>query len=239
MRFSTLLASLFLLLSTSFAMAEEVKPFAGEAEAGAVVVSGNTKSESYAARGKLTYTHDKNIYSGYGRYIETTANGVKSAKNWELGARYERALTDYLSVFAGQKAESDYFAGYVQRDSTDIGAKYYFIKEDNRTWTGEAGYRYMKTLAITGDETFDNLGRLYTEYNQKLRDGLSFRYWAEYLPNFTEQDAYLANTEASINVMLNSVFSLKFAYLLQYQNVPPITGERTDTTTTMTLVAKF
>lgn len=215
------------------------EPFAGEAEAGAVIVSGNTDSESYNAKAKTTYTQEQNVYTANGRYLKTLSNGLESARNWEIGIRYERSLTDYLGVFVGQKAESDIFNGYTQRDSTDIGLKYFLIKGDDLNWIAELGYRYQKTLSTTGDTTHNNLGRLYTEINKSLEKNLSFKYWLEYLPNFTETDAYLVNTEASLNVMLSSVFSLKLGYLLQYQNMPLLGSKYSTTTTTMNLVAKF
>lgn len=236
MKLFSVVASMFVLLSSFSALAE---PFAGEAEAGAVIVSGNSQSESYAAKAKTTYTHEQNVYSAFGRYLKTDSNGVESARNWEIGARYERELTDYLGVFAGQKAESDIFNGYIQRDSTDLGLKYSLIKSDEMNWFFEVGYRYQKTLPTVGTTTHDNMGRIYTEFNKALDKTLSFKYWAEYLPNFTNSDAYLFNTEASLNVMLNSVFSLKLAYLLQYQNSIPANGKYTTTTSTMNLVAKF
>lgn len=228
-----------LLLITTGALAQETPPLTGEAEAGAIVVSGNNDSESYNAKFKTTYSVDKNNYIGFGRYLKTDSLGVESARNWEAGVRYERELSDYFSLFVGQKAESDVFNGYVQRDSTDAGVKYFLTKTDSITWTTEAGYRYQVTNPTTGEVSKDSLGRIYTEYNQKIRSDLSFKYWAEYLPNMDDADAYLANTEASLNVMLSQVFSLKLAYLLQYQNVVPAGTKYSTTTTTMNLVAKF
>ena len=231
------MTAILILCSALSAHAEE--PFAGEAEAGAIVVSGNNSSESYNAKAKGIYTHEQNIYTAFGRYLKTNSNGLESARNWEAGLRYERELTEYLGLFVGQKAESDIYNGYIQRDSTDAGLKYSIVKTDELNWFFETGYRYQKTQPVTGERSHDNLGRLYTEYNQVLNETLSLKYWAEYLPNFTVTDAYLANTEGSLNIMLNSVFSLKLAYLLQYQNVPASGGKYTTTTTTMNLVAKF
>ncbi len=231
------LTAILVLCSSLSAHAEE--PFAGEAEAGAIVVSGNNNSESYNAKAKSIYTHDQNIYTAFGRYLKTNSNGLESARNWEAGLRYERELAEYLGLFVGQKAESDVYNGYTQRDSSDAGLKYSFVKTDELNWFFETGYRYQKTQPVTGVNSYDNLGRLYMEYNQVLNDTLSLKYWAEYLPNFTVTDAFLANTEGSLNIMLNSVFSLKLAYLLQYQNVPASGGKYTTTTTTMNLVAKF
>lgn len=232
-----IIVALLSILSVSAFAAE---PFAGEAEAGAIVVSGNSDSENYNAKTKLVYTQEKNTYTAFGRYLQATANGVESSLQWEAGARYERELSEHISVFVGYKSESDIYNGYVQRDSTDLGGKYYFIKSDEKNWFAEAGYRYSHTNPTGGgDVADDSFGRLYSEYNQAVDKTLSFKYWAEYLPNLTDTKAYLANTEASMNVMLNSIFSMKLAYLLQYQNVPPSDGKYTTTTTTMNLVAKF
>ena len=236
MKRSLFLGIAILTLSTA-SFAEDA--FKGEAEAGAILVSGNSDSESYAAKANTSYTQEKNIYSAFGQYIRATANGTESALNWNIGARYDRELNDYLGVFAGHKVEGNVYAGYIQRDSTDLGVKYFLTKTDSFTWTTEAGYRYSKTQQTVGGEAYDQFARLYTELNKSIDKTLSFKYWVEYLPNMTESEAYQVNTEASMNAMLNSTFSLKLGYLLQYQNLPPASGKYTTTTTTMNLVAKF
>lgn len=232
----SLLGLLTLIISTHAFAAE---PLVSEAEAGLITVSGANESESYNAKAKAVYSQEANVYTAAGRYLRTNSNGVESARNWEAGLRYERELSEHFGVFVGQKAESDVFNGYIQRDSTDAGLKYTLLKEETLTWFAEAGYRYQKIQPTAGDMSHNNMGRLYTEVNKSLDKTLSFKYWAEYLPNFTLTDAYLANTEASLNVMINAMFSLKLAYLLQYQNLPVVVGKYTTSTTTVNLVAKF
>ena len=241
----SIFAGLLLTVGSLSALAQ-TPPFTGEAEAGAVMVSGNNESDSYSTKGKLVYTLDKNIFTASGRYLktETKANAAASkeetARNWEAGLRYERSLNDWFSVYAGHKAESDIFNGYLQRDSSDLGLKYFLSKSDVNTWFVEAGYRYQKLMPIPGSTTYSTMGRFYTEYARKLDQTLSFKYWIEYLPNFSESEAYLVNTEASLNVMINQIFSLKLAYLVQYQNVMPAGSETyTTKTSTVNLVAKF
>lgn len=235
----------FLFATSAFAQTAEnttvQKAFKGEAEAGAIIVSGNNDSESYNTKAAMTYTQDSNVYTANGRYLKASALGVESARNWEAGVRYERELPNKFGVFVGQKAESDVFNGYIQRDSTDAGFKYSIIKTDDLNLITEAGYRYQvtNTTDATTGTNHDNLGRVYAEINQKVNEGLSFKYWAEYLPNFTDSDAYLANTEASLNVMINQVFSLKLAYLVQYQNVIVNATTYSTSTSTVNLVAKF
>ncbi|QDK39429.1 YdiY family protein [Bdellovibrio sp. NC01] len=238
------LALIPLLATTAFAQdpvsaTKEPPPWTGEAEAGAILVTGNSDSESYAAKLKTVYTHEKNIFTLAGSYIRAEANGTESARNWYGSLRYDRELAEMFSVFIAQRVESDIFAGYLQRDATDVGVKYFLIKKDDLNWIVEAGYRYQKTQPTIGTPFYDNLGRLYSEVNKQWDKTLSFKYWLEYLPNFSDANGYFINSEASMNVMLNSIFSLKIGYLLQYQNAPPADGKNTTTTTTMNLVAKF
>lgn len=233
----------FFIVSAFFTLSwaqEAPPPFSGEAEAGLITVSGNSDSESYSTKGKAVYVNDQDTYTASGHYIELSANGIESARNWDAGLRYDRKVAEYLGVYIGHKAESDIYAGYLQRDSTDIGAKYFLIKEESLNWTLEAGYRYSKTLPLAGAELYENFGRLYTEVNKSFDKTLSVKYWVEYLYNFTNSEGYQVNTEASVNAMLNSIFSLKLGYLLQYLNVPPTAGGKyTTTTSTLNLVAKF
>ncbi len=233
-----------LLSTASFAQSpasppEAKPPFQSESEAGAVTISGNSSSESYSLKSKNTYTWDKDIFTIYGRYLRARANGVESARNWEVGGRYERTLNSYLGAFIGHKAESDVYSGFVQRDSEDLGLKYFLTQSDTFTWTLEGGYRYSVTLQDDDTKAKASFGRLYTELNKTLSPTVQIKYWAEYLPNLTVAEAYLANTEASLSVMLNRSLSLKVAYLLQYQNLPPEEGKHADTTFTTALVAKF
>jgi putative salt-induced outer membrane protein len=215
-------------------------PFTAEAEAGTVNVSGNSDSQSYATKGKAAYALGADTYTASGHYIQIQANGIESALNWDTGIRYDRAINNYLGAFLGYKAESDVYAGYTQRDSTDIGAKYFLAKEQTWDWTLEIGYRYAKTQPRVGTPLYESFGRAYTEVNKSFDKTYTLKYWVEYLPNITSQQGYQINSEASGNIMLTSIFSLKLAYLIQYLNVPPApTGKHSTTTTTMNLVAKF
>jgi putative salt-induced outer membrane protein len=225
--------------STPDPLPSPTPPFTAEAEAGTVMVTGNSDSQSYATKGKAVYVNASDSYTAFGHYIQLKANGIESALNWDAGLRYERKINDYFGAYLGYKAESDVYAGYLQRDSTDIGGKYALAKTDTFSWNFELGYRYSKTQPQAGNPLYENFGRLYTELNKSYDKTYSLKYWAEYLPNFTNNEGYQVNTEASGNVMLTSVFSLKLAYLLQYLNVPPSGGKHSTATTTLNLVAKF
>ena len=225
---------------TKESVAPVVSPWKNESELSAVIVSGNTDSQSTSFKQKTSYTFALNTLLARGRYLTTQTSGTNTAKAWEANGRYERSLSTYWSVYTSYGAESDFFAGYVQRDNFDLGAKYYIIKAKDREFVAESGYRYTATYALPSSHRYENFGRLYSQYTQKIGDNAEGKLWVEYLPNFTNSDAYLVNAESSVSVALSKVFSLKMSYLMKYQGaVPAGFREHLDTTYSTALVATF
>lgn len=232
--------ALCFLFSSLAARAEDPKIWAHESEVALVTTTGNSETESASAKQKTVYTLDSNIYTGTARYLSSKTSGTETARNWDAGLRYERTLSETWGAFVAYLIEADSYSGFVQRNSTDLGGKYILIKNDSLAWIAEAGLRNSDTYTTFGEHVYTNYGRLYTDYKHKLNESVSFGLWAEYLPNFKDSDAYLANGEASVTSILSQVFSLKVAYLGKYQNIPALSSaKRLDTVFTTSLVAKF
>lgn len=215
--------------------------FKNESEAGVVITSGNSRTNTYNAKTITQYLFDKNTLRLEASYLQAKQSGVLSAENWLLGLRYERELSEKLSVFLGQSVESDPFAGFLQRYNSDLGAKYYLYKlEKNFVWFAEGGYRFTRENSTGGVHQNFQKARFYTEAEKFWSEATSTKLWVEYIPNFTVSQAWLLNGEASVASALNSTFSVKTAYLVRYNNRPPVAkADKTDTTFTTALVAKF
>jgi putative salt-induced outer membrane protein len=223
------------------AQAEETKsPYTNESQAAIVQTSGNSETESYSLKQLSTYVKDKDTYKATASYLKTATNSTETALKWDAGLRYERALSELWSAFAGHQVESDKYAGYWQRYNTDVGGKYIITKTDKLESLAEAGYRYTHENNAGDATTHYNSIRTYIEGVYKINETNSAKLFVEYLPNIDEADDYQVNTEASLSSAINTMFSLKVAYLLKYDNVPAATAtERTDKTLTTALVAKF
>lgn len=220
--------------------APALSPWKNESELSVVLVSGNTDSQSTSLKQKTSYTFDQNTLVARGRYLATETGSSTTARAWEANGRYERALSTYWSAYTSYGAESDFFAGYVQRDNFDLGGKYFIVKRANRELITEAGYRYTHTYAIPSQDKYENFGRLFAQWSQKISANADVKFWAEYLPNFTNSDAYLINAEQSVSVSISRIFSVKMSYLMKYQGVvPPGFAEHLDTTYSTALVASW
>lgn len=222
------------------ANAEDLKEgWSHESEASIVTVSGNTEGENYAFKQKTQYKFELDTLTLKGRYLRATSVGIETARSWDASLRWDRELSERWALFLAHGAEADPYAGYVQRDNTDVGAKHWLAKSENESLSIDAGFRYTRLLPEVGGREDQRFARLASEWKRQLTPTVSARLWAEYLPNLEISDAYLANGEPSLQVMLTSVFSLKLAYLARYNNAPPVGVERLDTTYTTALVAKF
>lgn len=233
------------LLVSKTAFSQEAKSWKHESEAAIVTTSGNTETESYAGKQKTSYTFDANVLTVAGAYLQTKTAGTETAKSWDASLRYERTLTEQWTAFAQVGAEANPYSGYVQRDNADLGGKYYFIKKEKNELFAELGARSSRTVntggtLATSDKTVtETFGRAYVEYTQPITASVDGKLWVEYLANFTNQEAYRLNVEPSLYVSMSEIFSLKMAYLSKTDNGRVAPAKKTDTQTTISLVAKF
>jgi putative salt-induced outer membrane protein len=226
-------------------------PFKGESEASAIVVSGNVDTETYGAKTKNMWLFSENdLALIFGSYLQSKSAGTETAKAWTAGLRYDHTfIKDELTGFVQHMAEHDPYNGvFIQRNSSDIGAKYYFVKNDNLMWLGEFGYRYSSIyqgvrpnaagVSVVEDYNVNYL-RGFTEVSNKFNAAVSGKLWFEYLSDLEHSDRSLWNTEASVSVVMTSILSLKTAYLVNH-NEGAISPLKKDTTTwTTALVANY
>jgi putative salt-induced outer membrane protein len=242
------LSILLAVFTASFAIeraaAEDEKDLSGihnSSEAGVVITSGNsdTQSLNFAQTNTFGWDNNLNLAKFNGKFLDTTNNSVATARYWTAGLRYERSISKTFSVFAGQAVESDIFSGYNQRYNTDIGGKYFIYKEDAFVWSAEAGYRYTIENRLFG-QYHQNYLRAYTEAVRDWTKTFSTKADVEYLPNLTVTSDYQINSEVAASAAINDIFAIKVGYVVRYRNVPPPPAiHTTDTQFTTALVSKF
>jgi putative salt-induced outer membrane protein len=229
------------------AKAEDAKTFKGESEASAIITSGNSETESIGAKTTNTWSLSENdLATIFGKYVSSKSQNVQTGKNWEAGLRYERVITkDQFSVFLQHKAQHDPYNGpFVQRDTTDLGVKYVFIKNDNLNWFSELGYSQSSTYSgldpapVTDRYTAGSI-RAYTEAAYKFNASTSGKLWVEHLANLKDTDKSLTNAEASLSVVMTDILSLKTAYLVNHNEGAPTGSKKDSSTWTTALVAKY
>lgn len=224
--------------------------FSNESEFSLIEASGNSNLETYNLKTTSSFKTEKREYTFGGHYTlgeteDTNGTMVESARNWDVNAKYVQDLTHTHKTagFIGIKVEGDKFAGIKRRDNTDLGAKIKIKDEDKEKTFVEISYRNTIERLIKANSkgedrlTFDK-GRLYLEYKKDLQS-FSYKFWIEYLPNFTTSEDYQISAEPSILVKLDQTFTLKYSILINYDNLPAENAVREDRITAMSIIAKF
>jgi putative salt-induced outer membrane protein len=230
------------LLIALFAFSPAAKAqFKSEESLAINLTGGNADLKTYNLSSKNSYTFDPHKFTLNGLYLYGESNSVRSAENWSFGLRYDYSFTAKISLYFGELVESDRFAGVSRRYNSDLGGVYSFIKEDTKTFFTEVGLRY--TIEKPSDDTQadrkDFKGRIYFEGTNRFREGLTGKFWIEYLPNFTVSEDYLVNFEPSLTFTLSESFSLKSSYLWKYDNLPIPENRKHDYQYQLTLIAQF
>ncbi len=212
-----------------------------ESEYSLLQSGGNSEVNSQNAKTSNIYTWEKNQLRFGGHYTYGEAKNVVSARNWDGNLKYERQLSSKLSFITGEVVEGNRFTNIEARYNSDAGFKYYYLKSDLHTFFSELSYRYtIENRYAPTEDLYDQKARFYNELAHKYSPTVQYKFWLEYIPNFTDGKDYLVNGEASVTSILSSIFSLKVAYMGMYDNKPTLpTLKNYDFATTTSLVAKF
>jgi len=217
----------------------------GKAEAGLVIASGNTDTQT--ANAKLDFTREagnwKNQFGGVALYASdedgTTAN------RWEAFTQQDYNFSPKNFWFGAARYEDDDFSGFVYQATLSTGLGHKFIDSDRTKFSGTAGvgYKIFETrdvfdeitgaLLEEGDTDSQAVFRGTLDYDQKFTDTTSLI--DKLIVEAGSQNTFVQN-DLSLQVKINSVLALAVGYSVRHNTDPPINFEKTDTLTTINLV---
>ncbi|AZG35018.1 MAG: DUF481 domain-containing protein [Shewanella psychromarinicola] len=216
--------------------------FAGEAELGATLTTGNTDTSSFKARLALKQELDnwENQYVLEGLYKEDSEE--VTAKRYFLGAQGNYQINDVSYLFANTNYEVDPFTGYDFTSTTSAGYGQHFIDTDRMSLKAEAGPGYIyqqldeeSALAEGYDSEDSVVAHAVIDFQTKISDSSKFqqRFVADWGSKLD------ARSETSLTANIVGSLAMKFAVIVRYNSEPLDDKESTDTETNMTLLYAF
>jgi putative salt-induced outer membrane protein len=224
------------------------KPPAHEesAEFAFVGTSGNTSTKSVGLGGEVVLRPTDWVYRAKASYVQNEAAGVVSARTVTAAFRAAREWKSRTSLFAQTSYLRDRFSGVSSRATVEAGVAHTWERgrqslgadasagyaneqrENPPTVVGPppptvstalvgVGQRYKLKLSPTSDFTDD------VRYTKSLQTGIGYR----------------VDHVAALTAKLTSRLSLKLSNTLRFVSAPVPGFKKTDTTTSMALVAKF
>lgn len=248
-RLKVLLLGFLLSLSVTAqdASPEVTVKWANESEAGLTSTqsaqSAALDTNLYFGKHKSIIQNGSNTFSLMGNYFYGKQGNNLNARSWMAGFKWDKAFNSNLKAFLAETVEGNRFMGYTLRSNTDVGAKYFFLtQEDPKDLDylfSELGYRLSYedlTNNRTGANSTSNQARAYTEYSKAWTTTFSTKLWAEYIKTLGNDNRDMLNSEVSALTKMSDLLSMKASYLVRYDDTLKDKGFERNTTT-MLMVA--
>lgn len=175
-----------------------------------------------------------------GRFNRNEDDGVLTAERYSLGGRARRALGERWEFFGGLSAEKDEFAGFDLLLLAETGVTYRALMGPKHHLSFDAGVTWTDENRIEPEPDVDFLGAvLGLDYEWKISDNSSLIQALDFYPNFDESSDWRLTSMTALQSAVNSWLAVKLGYEVRYRNEPIGDNEKTDTTSTASVVFTF
>jgi putative salt-induced outer membrane protein len=231
--------------AAALAAAPAYADWSGKGEAGLVIASGNTETETANAKLQLANEIDqwKHQFGGAGLYASSEEEGT-TARRWEAFAQSDYNFSPRTFWFGAARYEDDEFSGFEYQATVSTGLGRKFIDTDVTKFTGTAGvgYKFFET-----QDAFDDAGVLLapgeSDSEVVFRGTLDFEHQLtettsvidEFIVEAGADNTFLQN-DLALQVKMTDVLALAVGYSVRHNTDPPTGFEETDTLTTINLV---
>jgi putative salt-induced outer membrane protein len=211
----------------------------GTAELAFVGTTGNASTNTFGVGAELIARPDGWLIRNRAAFVRNEADDAVTAESWVYGLRVERTLTTRLSAFGDYAFFRDRFAGVSSRNAALAGISWKAIERTAHHLSFDAGGGYLKERRLTGDDISSASYSGAAAYRWKLSETAEIADEAQLTGTFDDRDDWRAANALAITARLTELLSLKFSTAARYANSPAPGFRRTDTTTSIALVAKF
>ena len=217
-------------------------PWKSSAELGFVKTTGNTETQTTAAKADVVYEIDKWRHTGhaegYGQNSkdETTGDNVVSAERYELSGKSDYKFTEHDYAFGLVRLKKDRFSGFEYEDTISLGYGRKVIKQEDMELDLEIGPGIRFYKVDNGESNNEALLVLAGKYWWAITDNSKFiqELYFDIGEEYTDSKS-ITGVQANINKTL----ALKFTYTIRNKSEVPADTEKTDTETALTLVYNF
>ena len=215
------------------------KNYEGTAEVSSIVTNGNTKNQTTGLAMDLTYKPDPWLVNVKSKYLTTISQEIQTQESFEVAGRGGRKLSDLFDLFVEHTYLKNRFAGLENRYVTSAGAGYFALKNDKHTLKTELllGYTDEERTDLTRPQFMSGGGSIL--YKWKVAATSEFTHETKYQPNFATADDWRLVSETAVSAAISSMLSSKISWKYEHVNMPTAGKVKGDTTTMVSLLAKF
>ena len=220
MRAVLLAAALMHAPFTLAAQEQDDSPWKAQVDLGLVNTAGNTSTTTLAGADEIVYTTLPWTFTQTFAVVYGRNEGVTTAESYRAKLRADRALSPRVTVFGRGGWDRDEFAGIKRRFEEDLGISYEAVAAERTTLKLEAGaFAAQQRATLDGENNFYG-ARAAATFKQMIGAKASFQQIAEFLPNLKDTGDLRIHSETALVAPLSRLFSLKAAYVVDFDNQP-------------------
>jgi putative salt-induced outer membrane protein len=171
--------------------------------------------------------------------VKTNTDDVTSAERYLGQLRGERKLTPILGLSTGAKLERDRFSGLDFRSILDAGLSWALVKQPQWTLDGVTSIAWLHESRVNGSGLNDPVGVFQLLSRIPFGAAGDTTQRLTFYPDFKTTSAYRTEAEVTAQAAMNAHLALKVGYLLRFSNAPVTGFDKTDTTTTASIVLRW
>lgn len=184
---------------------------------------GNQEVTTVSLGQRYTYAFPTWKFSQTASALRGSANGVRNAELYQAGVRGDYNLTKKLTAYLNVDGLRNTPAGLNNQFAEGVGLAYQFTDTDTDKLQLSLGVgslqRAFVGVAARQNDFVGNAAGMYRHLFSKVS---YFEQTAGLTPNFTTSDAWLFTTKSAVVAPLSSKVGIKVAYLVNYNNAPPL-----------------
>jgi putative salt-induced outer membrane protein len=201
--------------------------------------SGNTETSSLGMLASFARKPTPWGVEGSAVVNHAESEGEETADRTFAGLRGTRAFGDRWQAFAGLSYEKDRFAGFDRRMVAELGGTYKVLTGPKHELALDAGLTWTDEDPVTEVEANSYFGGvLGAAYALKISDSATFRERLLFFPDFDDSDNWRFTSDTALEATIISSWALRVGYYYARDNVPPLGFEKSDSTTSVSVVWK-
>jgi putative salt-induced outer membrane protein len=205
-----------------------------------LATTGNTDTSSAGIDANYRQAWGPWSLEGAAAAVQATRNDEETAENYHIQLRSQRKVADTLQLTAGLKGERNRFAGIDYRTILDTSLRWSLLDSPLLKVHTLSGLSWTREEP-RGERPFDDSFGALVQINglAKLSPTAEFNSQITTYPDLENTGDYRINGHLGIQAALNAHLALRLGYELRYDNEPVRGFERTDTTSTASLVVQL
>jgi len=205
-----------------------------------LATSGNTDNSSAGIDASYRRTWGVWSLDASGAAVRATRNDVETAENASSQLRGRRKIVDGLEATAGLRGETNRFAGVDLRTIADTSLSWSAVETPGWRLRTLWGMSWTREEPRGDQPARTSLGGLLQLQNTiKISEGSELNGQVTAYPDMEEPDDYRLNANLALQAALNRHLALRLGYDVKYDNEPIRGFERTDSTSTASLVVQL